>query len=288
MPPLVGRLQFDLEGNIVGCVTPEAYLSHPVAESSALLRDSLRQAEGSVPSVGVYTMIESMALVRSVVPGQRLAGLRLLHRLLCRSHPSQRPSNPIAWIDEASEVTWAAIWEYLLSDLEVIERMGELIRSTSKATVSMSLRVLVMVVDVTDEESAMLEAIWMHPSGHVPHPFDPMERSTTDASWETASVSVSQRTGAMQSMLRSDFVKQYLWEASVETAPSVVVLLRQLVRFLPSGVMMILNDDRCVHRLRSLGMETKDVRMKTQFVELVCLLIRSVPGDAAELRPLGK
>lgn len=92
-----GRIRFDLDGNPVGWCedqTPQTINRRESAESSAVSRDPLRCAEGSVPSNG-YTIKEAIFLTRSTVHQQRVVGFRVLEAVLDAFAPLGRGCTPL-------------------------------------------------------------------------------------------------------------------------------------------------------------------------------------------------
>ncbi|KAK2974314.1 hypothetical protein RJ640_026875, partial [Escallonia rubra] len=130
----VRKLRFSLDGNVIEtnfALVPEngnisalsGYNADNVAE-----RDFLR-TEGD-PAAAGYTIPETLALIRSVVPGQRALALHLLASVLDKAPRNifQKQVGPtLKYADTGKFVDWEAVWTFTLGpepELALLLRMS--------------------------------------------------------------------------------------------------------------------------------------------------------------------
>lgn len=88
------RIRFNDKGEIKSIISKNDQIldntiknEKNVLIASALERDCLREDEGSIPSTEAYSILETLVLLRSSVPGHRSYALRILQSILKDNHP---------------------------------------------------------------------------------------------------------------------------------------------------------------------------------------------------------
>lgn len=315
IPSFVERLIFDLDGRVMASATEEVLNLQPNVVESTLQRDPLRRDEASLLPLGFYTLPEIFILLQSPVLPQRVMGLQILRNILSFTRPSlritklmplrtatdlQRGSETedlpkgLETADDLANLTWNAVWKFLLFDLDLVSLLRRLLNERTLAIVANVLEVCHLICMLSDSAKPLIENKRRFPSSYGNRDYSGSISRSSDAEAWQLDVSPKQTLAEnFQQHLESGFLTDLddAWtflssfdgSKGEKCLSTILNILYGLANATTPLVKAMIQNRSFLRRLRDATEQSEDSSLQTRYSELLCSFIENHPSGCSFL-----